>query len=399
MYSLLKEIILNDIKNNKFESNNKYFTICIYTIFVILVGTLIVKLIISWDQAITAFNGYVSALSPFFIGAFIAYLINPLMKYFDQKVFLGLFKFKSTNASKFCALALSYLLVIGLIYICFSYFIPQLFTSLTELIQSIPLFYDKIYTFINSLETTYPNIDFNVVNEILNKSLPNLTDTIQNFASNAIPFIYTTSLSVIRWLLNILIAIIVSIYMLSDKKILMKNFNRFVYAFFPINFTLTFMKTLSECNKIFSSFIIGKSIDSLIIGILCFILMTLFRMPYALIISAIVGVTNMIPYFGPFIGAVPGTIILLLMSPLRAFGFIILILVLQQFDGLYLGPKILGDSTGLKPLWIIFAITLGGNLAGVLGMFFGVPIIAVIAYLANNIIERKLKSKDITIDK
>jgi predicted PurR-regulated permease PerM len=158
------------------------------------------------------------------------------------------------------------------------------------------------------------------------------------------------------------------------------------------------MKTLSECNKIFSGFIIGKSIDSLIIGILCFILMTLFKMPYALIISAIVGVTNMIPYFGPFIGAVPGTIILLLMSPLRAFGFIILIFVLQQFDGLYLGPKILGDSTGLKPLWIIFAITLGGNLAGVLGMFFGVPIIAVIAYLANNIIERKLKSKDITID-
>ncbi|MFA9378150.1 MAG: AI-2E family transporter [Lachnotalea sp.] len=388
---------MNDIKNNKFESNKKYFTICVYTIFVILIGTLIVKLIISWDQAVTMFNGYLSALSPFIVGAFIAYFINPLMKYFEKIIFTRFFKIKSLRRSKFCALSLSYLLVIGLIYICFSYIIPQLFRSLSDLIQSIPIFYDRIYAFINNLETNYPNIDFNIVNDILNKALPNIEDTIQNFATNVIPFIYSTSLSVIHWVLNVVIAIIVSIYMLSDKATLFKNFKRFLYAFFPENLTSSFMNTLSECNKIFSSFIIGKSIDSLIIGFICFVFMTIFRMPYPLIISAVVGITNMIPYFGPFIGAVPGTILLLLMSPLKAFGFIILILFLQQFDGLFLGPKILGNSTGLKPLWIIFAISIGGNVAGIVGMFFGVPIMAIIVFLVNKLIERRLSLKEINL--
>jgi predicted PurR-regulated permease PerM len=384
--------------NNKFESNKKYFTICIYSLFVILVGTLIVKLVISWNHAVAAFQDFIGAFSPFLIGAFIAYLINPLMKYFDIKIFLGLLKFKSHRKSKYCALALSYVLVLGVLYICFSYLIPQLYTSLSDLIQSIPLFYDKLYTFLNSLETNYPNIDFEYVNKVLDQALPNLVDILKNFAANAIPLIYNTSVYVIKWLLNIVIAIIVSIYMLSDKAILIKNFKRCVYAFFPSDFTTSFMQTLSECNKIFSGYIIGKLIDSLIVGIIAFILMTIFRMPYALIISAFVGVSNMIPYFGPFIGAVPGTIILLLINPLTALGFVVLIFLLQQFDGLYLDPLILHNSTGLKPLWIIFAITLGGSLAGVLGMFFGVPIVAVIAYLANKIIDRRLKLKNISID-
>lgn len=389
---------MHDIKNNKFESNKKYFTICIYTLFVILVGSVIIKLIMSWEQVSLTLKQYSNAISPFLMGAFIAYLINPLMKYFDKTIFTDLLKIKSPKKTKYLSLALSYLLVIGLIYLCISYFIPQLIKSLTDLIQSIPLFYDKIYEFLNSLETNYPDIDFEYINKLVNESLPNVADTIKNFATNAIPFIYSTSLSVIRWVLNVIVAIIVSIYMLSDKNILMKNFKRFIFAFFPINFTTTFMKTLSECNKIFSGFIIGKSIDSLIIGVICFLMMSILQMPYPLIISAIVGVSNMIPYFGPFIGAVPGTIILLLINPIKSIGFIVLILVLQQFDGLYLGPKILGNSTGLKPLWIIFAITIGGSVAGIAGMFFGVPLMAVITYLANQIIEKKLKSKNIHID-
>lgn len=385
--------------NNKFESNKKYFTICIYGLFVILVGTLIVKLIISWDNAVASFRGFTDAFSPFLIGAFIAYLINPLMKYLDNKLFLGLLKFKSPRKSKYCALALSYSLVLGLLYICFSYLIPQLYTSLSDLIQSIPWFYDKLYTFLDNIETTYPNIDFEYVNKMLDQVLPNLVDLLKNFAANAIPLIYNTSIYVIKWLLNIVIAIIVSVYMLSDKEILIKNFKRCIYAFFPSDFTVSFMQTLSECNKIFSGYIIGKLIDSLLVGIIAFVLMTIFKMPYALIISAFVGASNMIPYFGPFIGAVPGTIILLLINPFTALGFVILIFLLQQFDGLYLDPLILHNSTGLKPLWIIFAITLGGSLAGVLGMFFGVPVVAVISYLANKIIDRRLKLKNITIDK
>lgn len=385
---------MNNIKNNKFESNKKYFTICIYTLFVILIGTLIIKLIISWNETKSSLNSIISAITPFLIGAFIAYLLNPLMKYLDKKLFRGLFKIKSAKVSKYSALALSYLFVIGIIYICFSYIIPQFMNSITELVQAIPAYYESIYDFLNNLEANYPNIDFNYINNLLVEAEPNLINTLKSFASNALPLIYTTGVSVIKGLLNMIIAIIVSIYMLSDKETISKNFKRMLYAFIPDNICDTLMRNLSECNKIFSSFIIGKSIDSLIIGIICFVSMSIFRMPYALIISVLVGVTNMIPYFGPFIGAVPGTLILILISPFKALGFLVLILVLQQFDGLYLGPKILGSSTGLKPLWIIIAITIGGNIAGVIGMFFGVPIMAVFAYLANNVITKRLNDKN-----
>lgn len=385
---------MNNIKNNKFESNKKYFTICIYTLFVILIGTLIIKLIISWNETKSSLNSIISAITPFLIGAFIAYLLNPLMKYLDKKLLRGLFKIKSAKVSKYSALALSYLFVIGIIYICFSYIIPQFMNSITELVQAIPAYYESIYDFLNNLEANYPNIDFNYINNLLVEAEPNLINTLKSFASNALPLIYTTGVSVIKGLLNMIIAIIVSIYMLSDKETISKNFKRMLYAFIPDNICDTLMRNLSECNKIFSSFIIGKSIDSLIIGIICFVSMSIFRMPYALIISVIVGVTNMIPYFGPFIGAVPGTLILILISPFKALGFLVLILVLQQFDGLYLGPKILGSSTGLKPLWIIIAITIGGNIAGVIGMFFGVPIMAVFAYLANNVITKRLNDKN-----
>ena len=139
-------------------------------------------------------------------------------------------------------------------------------------------------------------------------------------------------------------------------------------------------------------------IDSLIIGILCFIIMLILHLPYALLISVIVGITNMIPYFGPFIGAVPGVIIFFFINPKLSLIFIIMILALQQFDGLYLGPKILGDLTGIKPLWVIFGVTVGGALFGVMGMFLGVPTVAVLSYLFGILIEKKLKKKGISLE-
>lgn len=213
---------------------------------------------------------------------------------------------------------------------------------------------------------------------------------IRDFATNLVPALYTISMSIVSWIINLLIAVIVSIYMLADKKPLLRSTKAIIYGFIPMRNIHSFLEILRDGNKIFSGFIIGKSIDSLIIGILCFILMNILGLDYAVLISVIVGVTNMIPYFGPFIGAIPGILILLLISPVKALIFAILILVLQQFDGLILGPKILGDSTGLKPLWIIVAITIGGSIAGVLGMFLGVPVIAFLRYLLDRLLKHRL---------
>ena len=189
-------------------------------------------------------------------------------------------------------------------------------------------------------------------------------------------------------------------YLLHTKMIIITRGNRgsdFVYEKGKITKKLTNPETEVDASGagdgFFSVFISGKTLDSIIIGILCFIFMTILRLPYALLISVIVGVTNMIPYFGPFIGAVPGAFIILLIDPIQMLIYLLLILVLQQFDGLYLGPKILGDSTGLRPIWIIFAITIGGAVGGFIGMFLGVPCVAVIAFLTGRWVENRLQQK------
>ena len=240
------------------------------------------------------------------------------------------------------------------------------------------------------LESTHPEWDLSVINDAMEEIPDKIINIITKAIPTIIPTIYNTSMSLISGFLNAIIAIIVSVYMLIDKNRLIFNAKRVIYAIFGQKTGDKLLHTGSECNRIFSSFIIGKLIDSLIIGILCFIAMSILKLPYALIISVIVGVTNMIPYFGPFIGAVPGILLLLFVSFKYALIFTVLIIVLQQFDGLYLGPKILGESTGLRPLWIIFAITVGGSISGVLGMFLGVPTLAVIAYILNYFIEKRL---------
>ena len=199
-------------------------------------------------------------------------------------------------------------------------------------------------------------------------------------------------------IINIILAFVISCYMLFGKQRLIKSLKRVAYAIFPEEICITLFTTLKDCNQIFSQYIIGKTLDSTIIGFLCLFCMTVLKLPYALIISLIVGITNMIPYFGPFIGAIPGILILLIISPKSALIFAILILAIQQLDGSVIGPKILGKSTGLQPISIIFAITVGGALAGPLGMFLGVPIVAVLTYLISKLINFLLRKKHIEPD-
>ena len=227
------------------------------------------------------------------------------------------------------------------------------------------------------------------IQKAVNDALPNLISTIRNFASDIVPAIYTASVSIVQWVLNAIVALIVSIYILGDKKGLKKLIKVILYSFVPENYINSSIQVLRECNNIFTNFMVSKALDSL----------TIFDLDYAVLISIVVGITNMIPYFGPFIGAIPGFLILLIVNPWKSLGFLIMILILQQFDGLYLGPKLMGSSVGMKPLWIIISITLGGKIAGVLGMFLSVPIGAILVYLFNLLIDRVLSKKNIDRDK
>lgn len=251
--------------------------------------------------------------------------------------------------------------------------------------------------FLDSLMKKNPDGDLAWIGDLINENLPKILDieTIKATVMSLVPQVIVTTMSVVKWVSNIIIAIIVSCYMIRDRHTLGTAMNRLLHAVVSPRRADSIIKTARTCNAIFSGFISGKTVDSFIIGVLCFILMSILQLPYALLISLIVGITNMIPYFGPFIGAVPGAVIILLISPIKMIVYLVLILVLQQFDGLYLGPKILGDSTGLRPIWIIFAITIGGAMMGFIGMFLGVPCVAVISYLMGEWIDRRLDKKEI----
>ncbi len=388
---------VNNVRHKKFTWNRKYLTVCLYAIIVVLASVLIIKTVIDWDNVVRHAKSALSVLSPFLWGAFIAFLINPLVKLFDK--LFGKIKplKKHGKPRKFLSLLLSYLLVVALVVLMFVYLLPQIGISITEIVNQVPGWITKINEGLMKFETDHPDFDYDIVNEFLNNITPQLMEFSKRVVTDVVPMIFTTSISVVKGLLNVLIAFIVSVYMVSDKKLLARGFKRVLYSVASEKAGDVIMETLRECYHIFSQFVLGKTVDSFIIGWICFFLMTILRLPFTPIVSLIVGITNMIPYFGPFIGAVPGIVLILMVDPIQAIIFTVLIIVIQQFDGLYLGPRILGETVGLRPLWIIFAITVGGSIGGVVGMFLGVPVVAVLAYLADKLLTRLVKKKNVDI--
>lgn len=384
-----------------FQKNKDYFIICSYVIGTVTICALIIKAVFSISAILSLIGTFISMISPFLIGFFIAYLLNPMVVFFEHKFFQKWLHLKQSRWLKLISILLSYIIVFGIIVVCLVYIIPQLLDSLLniqELVTSAQSSYANVINYIDKFATKHPDMDISGIQEAA-KNLPKLVnDIIQNINpkelfSQLAPTLISTSLSVISGLANLLISIMVSVYMLLDKKRLQRHATRMIYAIFNRETANYISRTITDCNRIFGGFIIGKTIDSFIIGCICLLVMNIIGIPYALLISVIVGITNMIPYFGPFIGAIPGSIILLLVNPKAAIIFVIWIIILQQFDGLYLGPKILGESTGLRPLWIIFSITIGGAIAGPLGMFLGVPTFAVFVCLANRFLNHRLAKK------
>lgn len=386
--------------NNKFQPDRRIFTICIYTIITTIICAVFIRAIWNWDSTTKLFSGLISILSPFLMGFLIAYIMGNISNGVEKHFFTNMLHIKNQKLKKGLSLISSYLIVIAVITGALFFIIPAFLESITDMAKSISELYNKLIDLTNSFSERYPNPTVQYIQELIlenqDEYITSFTKWATGFAKGFAPSIATASMSVVRWVLNLIVAIIVSIYMLLDKDILIGNLERIIHSIFNKKRAEAVWDTITKANEIFSGFIIGKTIDSTIIGILCLILMKLFGLggSYTVVISIFVGITNMIPYFGPFIGAIPSIVVILLaVSPQQALGFAILILAIQQFDGNVLGPYILGDKTGLRPIWIIFAITVGGWLGGVVGMFLGVPCVAVIAYILNDIMNRRLLAK------
>lgn len=333
----------------------------------------------------------ISILLPFVVGFSIAFVVAPLMKWIETNI-LSHLKLK-VKIRRIIAAVLTVFLVIGLVVFSIYVLLPQLISSVNTLTIQLPSYVSTAEDFIQDLILRL-NIDPEFT-EILIGSGEELLHVLANLIKEYVPKIISYSLQFANLLFRISLGLIVAIYILIDRERFALQFRKMTYAFLNEENAQRVLKVTRLSSKTFNSFIIGKSIDSIIVGLLCFLAMTIFNWPYAILISFIIGLTNMIPVLGPFIGAIPSLFILFIVDPMVTLWFGLFIILLQQLDGNFIGPLILGDSMGLPGLWIMFAIVIGGGFFGLVGMFIGVPIFAVVYTIINEIVHKRLALKEI----
>ena len=338
-------------------------------------------------------------LRPFTIGLIFAYLLNGPLMFFENK--LGFIEKKKPRRAirRTLAIIVTWIVTVAVLGAFFYIIMPDVIESVETLINNIPGYLTSLQNLVKNLAERYslelPIIDqfleFKISSEVAMKLLMDYSEELLPQIAN----IANISVQIGGALFDIVIAVILSIYIMFSKETLIAQLKKGLYAIFKKETASTMVRVARESHRIFSGFINGKLLDSLIIGILCFFGMSVIGFEFTLLISFIVGCTNVIPFFGPFLGAIPSVLILLMVDPWQAFWFAIFVFVLQQLDGNVIGPKILGDSTGLPAIWVMFAILVGGGLFGILGMFIGVPAFAVIYEFTKEILENKLKKKNL----
>lgn len=366
-----------------------------------------------FDSVKAIFGTINSAMAPVYYALAIAYLITPIMNFFEKKAIIPLASksklfMKKSEKSKFTfvritGVTISLIFVLGFMYLFFASIIPNLYESIKSIIDQSQTYRDNLVNWLNKTMQKYPDIakmisqlvenvssdtdDFlnDVILPAINKYLPNATNIVMDISSSLFKFIKT--------LWNFVLGLVISIYVLFSKEKFTRSAKKITYALFETPKANKIITATRYVHNTFIGFLSGKVIDSIIIGIICFIVCQILGMPYSVLIGFVVGVTNIIPFFGPWFGAIPSGILILMVSPEKLITFIIFILVLQQFDGNILGPKILSGSTGISSFGILFAITVFGGLWGVWGMILGVPLTVVLRKAVKVFTEYRLERK------
>ena len=341
-------------------------------------------------------------LSPIIYGLAFAYVLNPVVRFFEKKLMQIVSPKIESEASarklsRSVSIFITLVIVICFIYILCAMIFPEIINSIINATATMP---EQITRFEIFLNDTFQGENSKFVPDFT-KFIEKASEIFNNWVQNDLlksinPIVTGVTTGVIGFgkeLLNIIVGVMVSVYVMMSKETFIGQSKKIIYAIFKTRYANWIIRTCRKSNAIFSGFISGKIIDSLIIGIICFICSSLFQFPYAMLVSVIVGVTNVIPFFGPFIGAVPSAILIFLVDPLKGIYFVLFILVLQQIDGNIIGPKILGYSTGLSAFWVIFSILVGGGLFGFIGMLLGVPVFAVLYYVIGEVVNSVLKAR------
>ncbi|MEG2087258.1 MAG: AI-2E family transporter [Angelakisella sp.] len=376
-----------------FKWEPRYTAYAVYTFLVaaavILFGALVYKFDVVWGFL----NSIVQYLIPFVYGFGMAFILNPLLRFYERIIHPRKIsgKFRRT-----LSLLATYLSALTLLVIFFLVIIPALAESIGTLAKNITIYTAQIDKAFNDILKLIP---MEVVPKEVISAIDQMLTTVTSFVVSSLLKAVSITGQVTTGVIDVIMGIIISLSMLANKEMLAAQLKKMLNALLPTRFVHKLIDVAHDSNAKFSGFLVGKIIDSIIIGILCALGMWIFRMPFIPLVSLIIGVTNIIPYFGPFIGAVPGIILVLIGGGFGpALGFAVFILVLQQFDGNILGPAILGQSTGLDAMWVIFAILLFGGLYGFVGMIIGVPLLAVIFGLCTEFLNTRLQKKGLPVE-
>lgn len=394
----------------KVAANNKkrrILNISLAVIGIIVVGLLFNKILEQWAGFRAIIDKISGAFAPIIVGAVIAFLMNPVLVFFDR-LFHTIFqdkvitdKKKLFKVSRTLSVILTTIVFLGIITGVVWLVVPQLYDSIKQLVGNMDNYYSNLQNMVENINEKFQklNIPEDELNKYMNtaylklqdmlntKIMPNVDKIVVNIGSGVF--------SGLKFLYNFLIGIVASIYVMANKEYLASRGKKIIYAVFKVKNANNILDGLSEMYRIFGQFINGKILDSLIIGMIMFIVSTILNLPYAVLISVIVGVTNVIPFFGPIIGAIPCFFIVLIADPIKSLVLLLVILILQQFDGNILGPKIIGDTTGLSSFWVLTAVIVGGGLFGFFGMLLGVPVFACCYMYINRTCTAKLQDKNL----
>lgn len=394
----------------KFKFNNKYVRWGLTAFLVVAAGIVFYYFMFHSSNIRAGFGIIVDILMPVVVGMAIAYLLTPVLNFIEGKLLQPLCnkcKIKPSKRRESLIRGVSILvtafLFLAMIYMIISMLVSQIVPSVQNIISNFDTYTTNFTVWLNRTLEDNPGARTMLIN-VVDKYSDELEKWVTNILPNTVEVIKTVSLSVIgvfQFLWDFVIGFIISIYVLASKERFAGQSKKMVYAFFEQDTANTVIQNFRFTHQTFIGFLGGKIVDSIIIGVLCFIGTTILNTPYAALVSVIIGFTNIIPFFGPFLGAVPCSILVFVVDPLHplnCFYFILFILALQQFDGNILGPKILGSSTGLTGFWVIFSITFFGGLLGVVGMIIGVPIFAVIYAAIRAGVNILLRKKEMPTD-
>lgn len=405
------------------EKNRPYISWGV-TAFSVIVAALLVSFLINrFGEVSRFFASITKILMPVIYGFVMSFLMAPTYNAItgtlsgmisgetaaDRKRWSSLSAEEQERRRKFggmvarsVATLLCVIIILAILTALIAMLIPQLIQGVRELIRNLPENATSVSAVIHSsffggdeemesmVLSIYDQIYSTLDNWITSDFMPNLNKYISQMTDGVV--------KILAVLKNFFIGLIVMAYGLNMKDLLSAQTKKMIYAFFPIRVANDIITEARFVKSVFSNFIVGKIIDSVIIGIICYICMSFMRMPYTLLISVFVGVTNVIPFFGPFIGAIPSALILLMTSPFYVLQFCIFILILQQFDGNILGPRILGSTTGVSSFWVLFSILFFGGMWGIVGMVVGIPTFAVITRLAERLIRHSLARRKLPVE-